>query len=123
VAGFAGAEAANTVAGAVLISGVYELAPIAASYVNDVVGMDADDVAKLSPMRAKPMRDIPTQILIGSDESDAFQWQSNTLHDLWSPHVSRLTLLRPTGRDHFDILDELTDPTSPSFTSILEMAQ
>lgn len=123
MAGLGGAEAANAVAGAVLISGVFELGPIADSYVNDVVGMNADDIANLSPMRARPLCDIPTQILIGGDESNAFQWQSEALHDAWSAHLSRLKLLRLAGRDHFDILDELADPSSPSFTAILEMVQ
>ena len=46
--GMGGEDAARLPAKAVLISGVYDLAPIAASHVNDVVGLDAADVARLS---------------------------------------------------------------------------
>jgi arylformamidase len=119
--GIAGETGVRPLAGAVLISGVFELAPVAASYVNDRMNLSEADVARLSPMRLVPKADIPCLILIGADEPAAFQWQSDTLFEEWRPHLPRLALHRVAGRDHFDILDELSDPEGRSFKAIMDM--
>lgn len=121
VCGKAGAATAGLVAGAVLVSGVYDLAPIAASYVNDKVGMDAGEVSRLSVLDAVPLRDVPILALVGADEPAAFVDQSRALEEAWSRHGCRIALRQVPGRDHFDVLDELSDPASPVFEAILEM--
>ena len=118
--GMGGEEAAHLPARAVLISGVYDLAPIAASYVNDAVGLDAADIPGLSPLYRRPLKDVPVHLLIGSEESDAFHAQTNALHAAWKDHLSHLSLETVPGCDHFDILDELRDATSPTGRFILE---
>jgi arylformamidase len=107
MAGAQAAQAAQAVAGAVLISGVYDLAPVAASYVNDVVHISPEEVRTLSPLFALPARDVPVHILIGQDEPDAFQVQSQALRQAWAPHLTRLQFSSLPGRDHFDVLDAL----------------
>jgi arylformamidase len=107
MAGAQAAQAAQAVAGAVLISGVYDLAPVAASYVNDVVQISPDEVRTLSPLFALPARDVPVHILIGQDEPAAFQVQSQALRQAWAPHLTRLNFSSLPGRDHFDVLDAL----------------
>lgn len=121
ICGTAGGDVTERIAGAILISGVYDLAPIAESYVNDAVGMDPDEVRSLSVMQAKPLRDIPVHMMIGSDEPAAFVEQTDALHANWSPVLTRATLHRALGRDHFDILDELADPHTPSFKALMEL--
>lgn len=109
------------VAGAVLISGVYELAPIAASYVNDLTRMTDQEVRSLSPARFAPVEGIPLHLLIGSDEPDAFQVQTRTLKLLWSTSADDMTVDVAKGRDHFDVLEELNRPTSPTVQAVLTM--
>lgn len=121
ICGKAGEDVAGRIAGALLISGVYDLAPIAESYVNDAVGMDADEVQRLSVMADLPIRDMPVHMLVGADEPAAFQEQTTALHANWANTLTRLTLQRPPGRDHFDILDEIADPASPDFKALMEM--
>jgi len=121
VAGMAGEAAASAVAGAVLVSGVYDLAPVAASYVNDLAWIDDDEVARLSPLRATPSRDIPVHVLIGADEPDQFQRQTAALVDHWRHAITSLSVHVAPGRDHFDVLDELTQPASPTLCALREM--
>lgn len=121
LAGFGGADAAAIPAGVVAISGVYDLAPVAASYVNDLAGIDEGEIRDLSPLHARPLHDAPVHLLIGGDEPDAFQAQTNALHKAWSRHLSRLTLETAPGRDHFDILDRLSETASPTFDTIRAM--
>lgn len=121
LAGQGGDRAAAAVAGAVLISGVYDLTPVAASYVNDVARIDAAEVRDCSPLAARPGRDVPVHVLVGADEPDAFLQQSAALCEAWAPHLARLTRQRAPGRDHFDVLDELADPSSPTCRALEEM--
>ncbi len=118
--GMGGEHAAQVPVRALLVSGVYDLAPIAASYVNNAVGMDAADVARLSPIHRQPLKDLPVRLLIGSAEPDAFQAQTEALHTAWSEHLSHLSVEAVAGCDHFDILDQLSDPDSPTGRFILD---
>lgn len=121
VAGMAGEAAASAVSGAVLVSGVYDLAPVAASYVNDLARLDDDEVAELSPLAVSPWRDVPVHVVVGGDEPDQFRRQTAELAEAWRAPNSRLTTHVAPGRDHFDILDELTVRASPTFRALLEM--
>jgi arylformamidase len=105
--------------GAVLISGVFELGPIAKSYVNDLARITEEEIGRLSPLRLLPQTQAPVHVLVGADEPTAFQVQSTVLGDLWTPHVKSLTQHVAPGRDHFDILDELNDPTSETVQRVL----
>lgn len=116
-----GRGAHDAVAGVVLISGVFELAPIAASYVNDLVQMSGEEVDHLSPLRTQPKRDVPVHVLIGADEPEAFHTHSETLCALWADHLTTVTKDIAVGRDHFDVLDELTDTGSATWTALRAM--
>jgi len=120
IAGAGGAEVAAMVAAGVLISGVYDLAPIAASYVNEAVGMTAQEVTELSPLFLEPCRDVPIHLLVGGDEPEAFQVQTNALYTSWQSKLSQITIDRVAGRDHFDVLDELSDPISTARRFIVD---
>lgn len=119
--GGAGDDAAAALAGAVLVSGVYDLAPVAASVVNDRAGLDAAEIADLSPLFVRPVVDVPVHLLVGADEPHAFRAQSQALCAAWAAALGHLTFHAAPGRDHFDVLDELTEPTSPTFHALLEM--
>ena len=123
ICGKAGERAAQSIAGAVLISGVYDLEPIAASYVNDAVRMDADEMRALSILGDRPGRGVPVILLIGADEPAAFQEQTDALFQAWGESGLKVAVLRVEGRDHFDILDELADPASSCFAAVMETSR
>jgi len=81
------------------------------------------DVSALSPLSAQPRPDVPVHIVVGQQESDAFQSQALALRAAWSPRLSRLTFESVPGRDHFDVLDELDRPTSDLWAALRQMAQ
>ncbi|KIN70675.1 Alpha/beta hydrolase fold-3 domain protein [Sulfitobacter noctilucae] len=107
-----GLGAHRHLAGAVVISGVFELAPIARSYVNDLAQITAEEVEALSPVRFAPAASIPVHIEVGADEPEAFRLQSQVLIETWAAYLPRLTHSVATGRDHFDVLMPLADPQS-----------
>ena len=118
--GMGGEDAARLPAKAVLISGVYDLAPIAASYVNEAVGLGGADIAGLSPLYRRTLKDLPVRLLIGSKETETFHAQTRALHAAWKKHLSHLSVEAVPGCDHFDVLDQLCDPDSPTGRFILE---
>ncbi|GIX12887.1 MAG: esterase [Paracoccaceae bacterium] len=122
LAGLGGAQAAALPCGAVLVSGVYDLAPVAASYVNDLVGITPAQTDALSPLLFPPRHQVPVHLLVGADEPEAFLLQTEALARAWGPLLPGLTVHRAPGRDHFDVLDELADPGSPSFRALMAMA-
>jgi arylformamidase len=108
-------------AGVVLVSGVFDLAPVAASCVNDAAGIDAAEIAALSPLYADPAADVPVHVAAAADEPEAFHAKSRALAAAWRPCLSRLGTGVSPGRDHFDVLDDLADPGAPVFAAIAAM--
>jgi arylformamidase len=94
------------IAGLLLIGGAYDLAPIAESYVNDLVGMSAEDAHRLSPAFHLPTRRIPVTVRVGELEPSEFHRQSATLTNAWGGAAKVVSGVVP-DRDHFDLLDEL----------------
>lgn len=109
-------------AGLLLVSGVFDLVPVAASYVNDLARMSAREAEDLSPLLARPRRDLPVHVVVGADEPEAFRIQSDALATAWATAVSRLSVEKAAGRDHFDILDELADSASMTRRALGSMA-
>lgn len=122
LAGMGGFDPAG-LAGVVPVSGVFDLAPVAASYVNDRAGIDAGEVAALSPLYTAPAADVPVHLLIGADEPPAFHAQTAALAAAWGARLSRLGTTVAPGRDHFNVLDEIADPASPTFAAIAAMGE
>ncbi|MGC1506704.1 MAG: alpha/beta hydrolase [Sulfitobacter sp.] len=116
-----GRGAHQLIRGAVLISGVFELAPIAQSYVNDLTRMTDTEIDALSALRHPVQAKVPVHILVGADEPEAFKVQSAVLRDKWSAVLPELTYHLAPGRDHFDVLEEMQDPLSVTVRSIAQM--
>lgn len=110
-----------SIAGAVVVSGVFDLEPIAASYVNNLARISPTEVSALSPLRFTPVHKSPVHILIGADEPAAFQGQSTALIETWRALDCPISIHRAAGRDHFDVLDEFNDPASKSIEAVLSM--
>jgi arylformamidase len=92
-----------------LISGVFDLAPIQACYVNDALGLSVDEAAHLNLVAASPRRDVPVCVAVGGEETSEFRRQSVALFDAWRPHLSEMSFVQIDGRDHFDILFDLSE--------------
>ncbi len=123
LAGLGGEDLPGALAGYVLISGVYDLAPVAASYVNEAVGLSPGEVERLSPLLYWPAADRPVHLVVGADEPEAFGRQSDALAALWGRKLRRISLARCPGRDHFDVLDELGREGSETWVRIQRMGQ
>ena len=81
-----------TIAGLVLIGGVFDLRPIARTSINDALGLDEAEAARLSvtPRASLP----PAAVIWGIDETDEFRRQSRALRPRGEPPATR----RPASR-------------------------
>jgi arylformamidase len=95
------------VRGALAISGIFELEPIALTYVNDRLRLDAGEIAALSPARLWRPGMAPLALAVGGDELPELQRQSTSFHDLAGALGAAMTLQVLPGHHHFSILDEL----------------
>jgi arylformamidase len=62
--------------GAVLISGIYDLAPVPQISVNEQVRLDPSDVAAVSPMFHLPDPAVPLEVIVGGGETPGWITQS-----------------------------------------------
>ena len=110
-----------TAAGLLLIGGAYDLGPIAESYVNEKVRMSAADAEALSPALLAPLHDVPVKIRVGEEEPEEFHRNAALLLEHWAPSLSAIDSATLSGRDHFDVLDELADPHGRLYADALEL--
>lgn len=104
------AETRDAVAGLLLVSGAYDLEPVAESCVNDAVRMSEGDARTLSPALRSPLCDVPVHLHVGARESSEFLRQSRLLRERWSPALAEVRLEVHEDRDHFDILEGFDEP-------------
>jgi arylformamidase len=95
------------VRGALAISGIFDLEPIALTYINDRLQLDSDEIATLSPARLLRHGMAPLTLAVGSDELAELKRQSASFKDIADALEVPLTLQVLRGHHHFSILDEL----------------
>ncbi len=91
------------------ISGVYDLAPIRETYLNDKLGLTDDEIETLSPLRL-PVTAKPMTLAYGSRELPALVHDARNLHALRASAHAPGALLPVPGADHFSILDGFRRP-------------
>lgn len=101
------------------VSGLFELAPVAASHVQDWMALSPDEVAAFSPLRHLPARK-PRRLFVAMAEAEApgFHRQSRAYATaLDAPLISI------PGRHHFDVILDMMNPASPLGASLINLAQ
>jgi arylformamidase len=83
--------------------------------------MTEDEVVALSPVLQVPAYDVPVVLLVGSDETNEFIRQTDVLARAWKPHLTALSVVTVAGRDHFDVVLDLADPSTRLFQLITTM--
>lgn len=97
-----GALGTEGIVGGIAISGLYDIEPIRLSYLNAKLGLTAEDVARLSPIRHLPAASTPLTITVGARELPELVRQSREF-----AQASGMDCLPIEPHDHFSILDEL----------------
>ncbi len=104
---------ADPLAAAVLVSGVYDIAPLRHSYLQPQIRLDDGIVARNSPLFAVRASATPALVTWGGDESAEFERQSRAFHGAWQAAGNHSELLAQDGANHFSAIDGFEDPASP----------
>jgi arylformamidase len=95
------------VRGALAISGIFDLEPIALSYINEALRLDRGEIADLSPLHQLRSGIAPQCVAVGGGELSELQRQSTAYAAAASRFGLPVKLRVLPGHHHFSILDEL----------------
>jgi arylformamidase len=104
------------VAGVMPVSGLFELAPLAACHVQDWMRFDAASLAANSPLRHLPPTGLPMTVALAETETPGFVRQSAAYAE-----ATGAPLLTVPGRNHFDVILDLTRPDSALSQALLRL--
>jgi len=98
------------VAGGLAVSGLFDLEPIRLCYLNDKLGLDAEEARRNSPLLNLPARAAKLIIAYGSDELPELKRQSNEFAAAWSGRGLPGEIIEVAGCHHYAVLEQLAQP-------------
>lgn len=102
------------VRGIVPVSGVYDVAPLIGTSINDALGLDVETAASLD-LLTSARRFCPAVVAWGEVETAEFKRQSRAFAARLAVEGTACTTLEVPARNHFDVILELGDHASPLF--------
>ena len=111
----------NIVKGAIALSGLYDLEPIRLSNINEWMKLDHASVERNSPIRHLPDDGGRLVISFGENETNEFKRQSIEYAKAWSSKGMVCDFFEMKGRNHFDIIFDLDDFSTPIGRSVFGM--
>lgn len=111
----------NVVKSALPMSGLFELAPLAASFPQEWLSLDARQVDDLSPIRHLPRLGCPIVVAWAEKEAPGFKRQSTAFAEAWTDLGHPVRMLEVPDRNHFDILMELRSEKTALSRALLTM--
>jgi acetyl esterase/lipase len=98
------------VAGGLAVSGLFDLEPIRLCYLNDKLGLDAEEARRNSPLLNLPARAAKLIIAYGSDELPELKRQSSEFAAAWSGRGLPGEIIEVAGCHHYAVLEQLARP-------------
>lgn len=111
----------DAIKGAMPVSGLFDLAPIAKSFVNEWMGLDDARVRALSPVHHLPPRAPKLVLAWGKDETSGFAQQSHLYAAAWRGAGFEPKTMEVADRHHFDIILDWCDDESAMTRACAEM--
>src|SRR6201997_5488585 len=103
---------AGAVAGAILLSGIYDLEPLVGTYIDAALHLRTADVSTLSPARLKLGRPVKTVVAWAENETSEFKRQSQAFASELRASGFHVSEFEVAGQIHFDIVFGLADATT-----------
>jgi arylformamidase len=115
---------ADLVRAGIAISGVFELAPLIPTSINDLARLDEASARAASPLSwPPPPKDRTLVAAVGGNESSEFLRQSRVIAETWAHAGLEMEYLVVPGTNHFTVVDELTKPSSALFLRLASLAR
>jgi arylformamidase len=104
------------------ISGIYELAPLIHTPMNEDFHLDEAEAHRQSPLYWTPPAGRPFDVIVGETESSEFVRQSRALADAWGKAGVLTRYEAPAGANHFTVIEPLADPASTMVERLVQLA-
>lgn len=111
------------VAAAFAISGLFDLAPLLHTSINDALRLDAAEAKRLSPIDWRPPPGSILDVVVGGNESSEFLRQSREIADGWGRLGVATRYEAIPGANHFTVVEPLVDPASGMTRRLAELAR
>ena len=113
------------IGGLVLLSGVYDLEPLISTYINDALGLDSAAARRNSPLRYVVELNHPVTAVVawGEHETATFKSQSRAFALAWRRAGNPVVELEASGRNHFDIVHDLSAAASAVGAAALRLGR
>jgi arylformamidase len=111
----------DLVAGATLLSGLYDLEPVRLGHPNEWLKLGAADVAALSPLLRLPERAVPVIVSYAPSETDEFKRQSEGYMAAAMARGCPVRFVPMPETSHYDIVFGLADPKNPLARTVIEI--
>jgi acetyl esterase/lipase len=109
-----------SVTAALAMSGVFDLAPIRDTYLDEKLRLSEAEIADLSPIR-RPVVNKPIAIAYGGAELPELRRQSRTFHRIRAEAQAPGPLIPIPGADHFRVLESLWNPDGALLRAAAEL--
>ncbi len=102
----------DTVQGGVVISGIFDLAPLIYSWLQPKLLLNHEIIRRESPLFNIPSSAPPLLLSLGENESLEFHRQTAVFHDAWKANGLEAQLLVQTGKNHITAIEDLAQQGS-----------
>ena len=113
----------EAVSGGVLVSGLYDLAPLRHALPHNWLRLRESDVQALSPQQHLPDPARRLQIVVAQQDTGEFKRQSRDYASACEAIGCPMTFYEVEGRNHFDVILDWTRPDSELTRSVLHLLQ
>ena len=111
---------ADLVKGGTAISGIFDLAPLMETSINDDIRLDAAAAARNSPIHHLPAAGgAPLIAAVGAAETAAFIAQNRAFADAWRARGYDATVIETGGLNHYTVVTEMGRPGSALTAAVL----
>ena len=114
---------ADLVPAAYSISGVFDLAPLLQTSVNQDLRLDAAQARRLSPQFWPIAAGRIFDAVAGGLESSEFKRQSRAIAQTWQQTGAQARYEEVPGTNHFTVIDPLSDPQSAMAARVADLAK
>ena len=112
-----------TPAAALLLSGIYDLAPLQQSFLQPLLGLTDQEVADFSPVSKIYQPATRVTLMVGELETGPFHTQANQLQALMTAHGSTAFLADAPEQNHMSIVLDMGDAATQVGRTLMEIIQ
>lgn len=114
---------ATRIKGLLLVSGIYDLRPIPASFLQPEIGLTPEEVGEWSPFEAVQAPQTPITLVVGKNETEPFHLQAQDFAFAAEKRGAKVERLTVSGHDHMTIVRDMGRPDSRMGQLVMEAVE